>query len=212
MEKKLPGLMFVVSAPSGAGKTTLCGALLRIFPAMHFSVSHTTRPPRPGEKDGRDYYFIDPEHFQQMVQGGEFAEWAEIYGYRYGTSRGHLEKVLAEGRDVLLDIDTQGARQLREKRMPGIFIFILPPSLRELERRLSGRKTEGPTAREGRLKKAKVEIAEARWYDYLIVNDEREEAQEQLKAIVLAEKSRRERMIRVVEDILSKDIRELLSP
>ena len=204
MEKKPPGLMFVVSAPSGAGKTTLCGALLRIFPELHFSVSHTTRPPRPGEMDGRDYYFIDPEHFQQMVQKGEFAEWAEIYGCRYGTSMGHLETVLAEGRDVLLDIDAQGARQLREKRMSGIFIFILPPSLRELERRLSSRETEGPKVREGRLSKAKAEIAEARWYDYLVVNDELEKAQKKMKAIILAEKSRCERMIRVLEDILSE--------
>jgi guanylate kinase len=116
-----------------------------------------------------------------------------------------LEKGLADGRDVLLDIDAQGARQLREKRMPGIFIFILPPSLRELERRLSNRKTEGPTAREERLRKARVEIAEARWYDYLIVNDELEKAQEKMKAIILAEKCRRERMTRVVQDILSKD-------
>jgi guanylate kinase len=118
---------------------------------------------------------------------------------------GHLQKVLAEGRDVLLDIDTQGARQLREKSLPGIYIFILPPSLPELERRLSSRKTEGPRAREGRLSKAKVEIAEARWYDYLIVNDELGKAQEKMKAIILAEKCRRERMIGVVEDILSKD-------
>ncbi len=205
MEKKPPGLMFVVSAPSGAGKTTLCRALLRIFPKLHFSVSHTTRPPRPGEMDGRDYYFIDPEHFQQMVQKGEFAEWAEIYGHRYGTSVSHLEKVLADGRDVLLDIDTQGARQMREKKMPGVFIFILPPSLRELERRLSSRKTEEPTARERRLSKAKVEIAEARWYDYLIVNDELGKAQEKMKAIILAEKCRCERMMRVLEDILPKD-------
>ncbi len=203
MEKKLPGLMIVVSAPSGAGKTTLCGVLLRFFREMHFSVSYTTRPPRPGEMNGRDYHFVDPENFQRMVQRGEFAEWAEIYGYRYGTSVDHLEKVLADGRDVLLDIDAQGARQLREKGISGIFIFILPPSLRELERRLSRRKTEGPTALEGRLRKAKMEIAEARWYDYLIVNDELEKAQEKMKAIILAEKCRRERMIRVVENILS---------
>ncbi len=205
MEKKLPGLMFVVSAPSGAGKTTLCRALLRIFPQLHFSVSHTTRPPRPGEMNGRDYYFIDPELFEQMIHKGEFAEWAEICGYRYGTSVAHLGKVLADGRDALLDIDVQGARQLREKKMPGIFIFILPPSLRELERRLSNRKTEEPAAREARLRKAKVEIAEARWYDYLIINDQLERAQEKMKAIILAEKSRRERMARVVADILSKD-------
>lgn len=203
MEKKLKGLMFVVSAPSGTGKTTLSRAISRIFPALHFSVSYTTRPPRPGEINGRDYHFIATENFQQMIHRGEFAEWAEIYGYRYGTSAGSLGKVLEEGRDVILDIDGQGARQLREKKLPGIFIFILPPSLRELEQRLSKRKTEGKTAMEERLKKAKVEMAEARWYDYLIVNDELEKAQEKMKAIILAEKCRRERMTRIVEDILS---------
>ncbi len=203
MEKKLPGLMFVVSAPSGTGKTTLCGAVSQFFPELHFSVSYTTRPPRPGEIHGRDYHFVDPDHFQQMIQRGEFAEWAEIYGYRYGTSATQLEKVLKEGRDVILDIDVQGARQLREKKWPGIFIFILPPSLRELERRLSHRRTEKKSALEERLKKAKMEIAEARWYDYLIVNDELEEAQEKMKAILLAEKCRRGRIARMIEDILS---------
>ena len=203
MEKKLPGLMFVVSAPSGTGKTTLCGALSRIFPELHFSVSYTTRPPRPGEINGRDYHFIAPEDFQQMIHRGEFAEWAEIYGYRYGTSVSRLGSMLEEGRDVILDIDGQGARQLREKKLPGIFIFILPPSLRELERRLCNRKTEEKTALEERLRKAKVEMAEACWYDYLIVNDELEKAKEKMMAIVLAEKCRRERMIRIVEDILS---------
>ncbi|MBM4332212.1 MAG: guanylate kinase [Deltaproteobacteria bacterium] len=200
---KQKGLVFVVSAPSGAGKTTLCRAISRIFPALHFSISYTTRPPRPGDVNGRDYHFIDPEKFQEMNDRGEFAEWAEIYGYRYGTSRIILEKVLEEGQDVILDIDGQGARQLREKKLPGIFIFLLPPSVEELEQRLSRRKTEGKAAMEERLKKAKVEMAEARWYDYLIVNDELEKAKEQLKGIILAENCRRERMNNVLEDILT---------
>lgn len=205
MEKKIKqkGLVFVVSAPSGAGKTTLCRAISRIFPDLHFSISYTTRPPRPGDVNGRDYHFIDPEKFREMNDRGELAEWAEIYGHRYGTSRILLEKVLEEGQDVILDIDGQGARQLREKKLPGIFIFLLPPSLGELEKRLSHRNTEGKMAMEERLRKAKVEMAEARFYDYLIVNDELEKAKEQLKAIILAEHCRRERMNNVLEDILT---------
>lgn len=205
MEKKIKqkGLVFVVSAPSGAGKTTLCRAISRIFPDLHFSTSYTTRPPRPGDVNGRDYHFVTPEKFREMNDRGEFAEWAEIYGHRYGTSRILLEKVLEEGQDVILDIDGQGARQLREKKLPGIFIFLLPPSFGELEQRLSHRNTEGKMAMEERLRKAKVEMAEARFYDYLIVNDELEKAKEQLKAIILAEHCRRERMNNVLEDILT---------
>ncbi|MDI6752869.1 MAG: guanylate kinase [Thermodesulfobacteriota bacterium] len=200
---KQKGLVFVVSAPSGAGKTTLCRAISRIFPDLHFSISYTTRPPRSGDVNGRDYHFITPEKFREMNDRGELAEWAEIYGHRYGTSRILLEKVLEEGQDVILDIDGQGARQLREKKLPGIFIFLLPPSLGELEQRLSHRNTEGKMAMEERLRKAKVEMAEARFYDYLIVNDELEKAKEQLKAIILAEHCRRERMNNVLEDILT---------
>jgi guanylate kinase len=202
MEKKKQGLLFVVSAPSGTGKTTLCRAMAPIFPSLHYSVSYTTRPVRPGDENGKDYHFISPEDFQKMIKGGEFAEWAEIYGHRYGTSKTILEKVRKEGRDVILDIDGQGARQLRDKDWGGIFIFILPPSWAELKQRLSYRKTEEKAAREERLRKARAEMAEARWYDYIIINDELEKAKEQLKAIIRAEHCRRERMAEALEDLL----------
>jgi len=200
MKKK--GLLFIVSAPSGTGKTTLCRAMTRIFPDLHFSISYTTRPRRPGDKNGRDYHFISPEDFQKMLAGGEFIEWAEIYDYRYGTSRADLESIRQEGRDVILVIDVQGARQLRDKNLPGIFIFLLPPSWKELKRRLSNRRTEGKAAMEERLKKARGEMAEAGWYDYVIVNDKLEMAQEQLKAIILAEHCRRERMMQAMENLI----------
>jgi len=202
MGKIKKGLLFVVSAPSGTGKTTLCRAMVRIFPDLHYSISHTTRPPRPGDANGRDYYFVSPEVFQEMINGNEFAEWAEIYGHRYGTSRSLLERFRQEGQDVILDIDGQGARQLRQKDLPGIFIFLLPPSWAELERRLTNRKTEGKTALRERLRKAKAEMAEARWYDYMIINDEIKKAAEQLKAIILSEHCRRERMTKTLEEML----------
>jgi len=200
MKKK--GLLFVVSAPSGTGKTTLCRAMVRIFPELHYSISYTTRPPRPGDADGRDYYFVSPEVFQEMINRGDFAEWAEIYGYRYGTSRLLLEKFRQEGRDVILDLDGQGARQMRAKDLPGIFIFLLPPSWAELKRRLTHRQTEGEKALKERLKMAKAEMAEARWYDYVIINDEIKKAEEQLKAIILSEHCRRERMAETLEEML----------
>ena len=201
MEKK-EGFLFVVSGASGTGKTTLCRAMLKIYPNLRFSISHTTRPTRPRDENGRDYYFVSPEEFQRMIDQGDFAEWAEIYGHRYGTSKGMLEKARAEGQDLILDIDGQGARQLRQQGLPGVFIFVLPPSLTELRRRLMKRKTEGKEALEERLKKARDEIVEARWYDYLIINNELKKAQEQLQAIILAEHCRRERMVEVLEELI----------
>lgn len=179
--------------------------MVRIFPRMHYSISYTTRPPRPGEKNGRDYYFIPAEDFQRMIDAGEFAEWAEIYGHRYGTPKTILEKIRDEGRDVILDIDGQGARQLRNQDLQAIFIFILPPSWQELKRRLSLRKTENAAALEGRLRKARLEAADSRLYDYLIVNKELEKAQKELEAIIRAEHCRRERMIGVLETMLTKN-------
>jgi guanylate kinase len=202
MEKKKKGLLFVVSAPSGAGKTTLCRAMVRIFPGLHHSISYTTRPPRPGEENGRDYHFISPEDFQGMIDAGELAEWAEIYGHRYGTSKTTLERIRDEGRDVILDIDGQGARQLRDQDPQAIFIFVLPPSWGELKRRLSLRKTEPEAALEERLRKARAEMAEGRWYDYIIINNKLEKAQEQLKAIIRAEHCRRGRMSEALEELL----------
>jgi len=204
MQKKMKkeGLLFVVSGASGTGKTTLCRAMVKIFPQLHFSVSYTTRPQRAGDVNGRDYHFVSAEEFQKMIEEGEFTEWAEIYGQRYGTSKMILEKVREEGRDVILCVDGQGARQLRDKDLRGIFIFILPPSWAELKQRLAKRQTEEEAALEERLRKARAEMAEARWYDYIIINEELEKAQEQLKAVILAEHCRRERMAEALEDLL----------
>ena len=200
------GLLFVVSAPSGTGKTTLCRAMTEVFPGLHYSVSYTTRPPRPGDVNGRDYHFITPAEFQERIDRGDFVEWAEIYGCRYGTSRSLLEKILAEGRDIILDIDGQGARQLKNQDLGGIFIFLLPPSLEELRHRLSRRGTEGKEALQERLKKARAEMAEARGYDYLIVNDDLGKAKDRLKAVILAEHQRRPRMKDTLERLLKEEL------
>jgi len=200
------GLLFVVSAPSGTGKTTLCRAMTRVFPGLHYSVSYTTRTPRPGDVNGRDYHFISPAEFQERIDRNDFAEWAEIYGYRYGTSRSLIEKIQDEGRDVILDIDGQGARQLREKDLGGVFIFLLPPSLGGLQRRLSLRGTEGAAALKERLIKARAEMTEARGYDYLIVNDDLEEAKGRLQAVIVAEHQRRHRMEETLERLLSEEL------
>ena len=203
MEK---GLLIVVSAPSGTGKTTLCRAMTQIFPRLHYSVSYTTRPPRPGDENGRDYHFISPAEFQERIDRNDFAEWAEIYGCRYGTSRSLIQKIRGEGRDVILDIDGQGARQLRKQDLGGIFIFLLPPSLKELRRRLSRRGTEGEAAMQERLRKAQVEMAQARGYDYLIVNDDLEKAKDRLKAVIIAEHQRLARMEGTLERLLNEEV------
>ena len=194
--------MFIVSGASGTGKSTLCRAMLEVFPNLRFSVSHTTRPQRPGDRGGRDYFFVARQKFQTMIDRGDFVEWAEIYGHRYGTSKRMLETARAEGRDLILDIDVQGARQLREQNIPGAFVFLLPPSLEELKRRLMNRKTEGKKALEERLNKARAEIADSRWYDYLIINDDLRTAKARLKAIILAEHCRRDRLTEAIDKLL----------
>lgn len=200
------GLLFVVSAPSGTGKTTLCRAMTQVFPGLHYSISYTTRSPRTGDVNGRDYYFISPAEFQERIDRNDFAEWAEIYGCRYGTSRSLLDKIRGEGRDVILDIDGQGARQLREQDLEGTFIFLLPPSLAELRRRLSLRGTEGKAAMQERLRKAQTEMAEAHGYDYLIVNDDLEKAKDQLKSVINAEHQRRPRMETILDRLLKEEL------
>jgi guanylate kinase len=201
------GLLFVVSAPSGTGKTTLCRAMTRVFPGLHYSISYTTRPPRPGDENGRDYYFLSPAEFQERIDRNDFLEWAEIYGCRYGTSRSLLEKIRGEGRDVILDIDGQGARQLREQDVGGTFIFLLPPSLGELRRRLSLRGTEEEAAMQERLRKAQAEMAAACGYDYLIVNDDLEKAKGQLQAVIVAEHQRRRRMEETLKSLLNEKLK-----
>jgi guanylate kinase len=197
------GLLVVISSPSGAGKTTLCQRLLRDESALVFSVSYTTRPIRPGERQGADYHFVDDETFQQMVERDEFAEWAEVHGKRYGTSIGFVDEALSGGRDVLFDIDYQGGRQLRAKfEADALLVFILPPSLAELERRLRRRATDSEEVIRRRLQKAHEEIEHYGLYDYLIVNDDLDRAYAELRSIYRAEHRRRSRMAPVAESLV----------
>lgn len=187
------GLLVVISGPSGAGKGTVCDFLRRRNPALAYSVSATTRPPRPGEKDGVNYFFISREEFTARIGRGEFLEWAEVYGNLYGTPRPYVEKMLTAGRDVLLEIDTQGALQVKANCPSGVFIFLLPPSLAELEKRITQRGTETESERLRRLSAARDEIARVRSYNYLVINDEVEQAVTRVEAILTAEHARVER-------------------
>lgn len=192
---KREGVLFVISAPSGAGKTTLCKEVIDIFPNLRHSVSFTTRPMREGEVDGRDYHFITLTLFKQMIEKDAFAEWAEVHGNYYGTSLQSLQESRSAGIDLLLDIDCQGARQLKEQYDGGVFIFILPPDYKELRRRLTLRNTEHLEVIERRLDNAAAEIRESRWYDYLIVNDQFAVALDEFKAILTAERCRTRRVL-----------------
>ena len=178
------GNLIVLSAPSGAGKTTLCRAIRNRFPEMRYSISHTTRSPRPGEAEGVDYFFISEEEFQTDIQKGIWAEWARVHDNYYGTSMAFLNKTLASGADVLLDIDIQGARQILEKYPDAVSIFIMPPSLEILLQRLQGRGTESGTVIEKRMMNARKEIAQSRFYQYIVVNDDLEDAKQELFSII----------------------------
>lgn len=181
------GLLVVLSGPSGAGKGTLCRAVLERFPSLRFSVSATTREPRTGEEPGRDYVFVDRSDFRGMIRDGAFLEWAEVYGNLYGTPRVWVETVLDEGYSVLMDIDTQGAMQVRDKCPDAVLIFVVAPSPRDLEMRLRGRGTESEGTLQRRLDEAKCHLALVDRYDYLVVNDSLESAVARLCAIITAE-------------------------
>lgn len=180
-----PGTLFIVSAPSGAGKSTLVNALLAREPGIVLSISHTTRAPRPGDVDGVQYHFVERAAFERMVAAGGFLEHAEVFGNAYGTSRGAVEPILASGRDVLLEIDWQGAAQVRA-RIACVSIFILPPSRSELERRLRARGTDSESTIERRLAASREEIAHANEFDCILVNDVFDDALARLQAIVHA--------------------------
>ncbi len=189
------GKMFILSAPSGTGKTTLLKKLMAGVPNLAFSVSHTTRLPRSGEKDGVDYHFVDGCRFEEMREQGAFLEWAEVHGNFYGTSRQAVLAQLSMGIDVVLDIDVQGAAIICAcTTIPAVSLFITPPSLRELERRLRGRGTDGEETILLRLHNAMVEMRAWATYDYLVVNDDLERAVDTVRAIVIAERSRGHRL------------------
>jgi len=198
---KRQGIIFIISAPSGAGKTTLCKEVVDIFQNLRHSVSYTTRAPRPGEVHGRDYIFVSPSEFEKMITAGEFAEWAEVHGNHYGTAIKSLDEYRTRGIDVILDIDCQGARQLKELYGDGVFIFILPPSFHELRRRLDSRNSDSDEVKERRIRNASDEIKELGWYDYIIVNDLFSKAVEELKSVLIAEQCR---TLRVIEDVKEK--------
>jgi guanylate kinase len=187
IEKKRPSCLFVFTGPSGAGKSTICRAVLKNVSGISFSVSHTTRPARPDEVDGRDYYFVTEESFESLLSDGRFVEYATVHGYRYGTSRDQLEEKLGRG-DVLLDVDVQGASQLRSRYPSAPSVFILPPSLAELRTRLVVRGQNDPSDIERRISQAELEIREAADFDYFVVNDRREEAVAAAKCIIEAER------------------------
>lgn len=187
---KTKGTMLIISAPSGAGKTTLCRHILGARPTIRSSVSYTTRKPREGEIDGVDYSFIVEKDFRKMIEEGEFAEWAEVHGNLYGTSRRRLQELMDEGFDVLLDIDVQGAKQIKKTCEGGVYIFILPPSLDVLRSRLAGRGSNTAEDMERRLGKAVDEIREYRMYDYVIVNNILEQSTVELETVIAAERLR----------------------
>ena len=195
------GTLFVVSAPSGAGKTTLCREVRQRLQELAYSVSVTTRAPRPGEINGTDFRFVSEADFRAMVARGEMAEWATVHGNLYGTPAGPLEAGLREGRDVLLDIDTQGAAQLRARYPEAVLIFIVAPSMAELEQRLRERRSDPGPEIARRLERARQEITLWRRYDYLLVNRDVKEAVEQLESIIQAERCRVARLALTFPDL-----------
>lgn len=188
------GIPFIVSAPSGSGKTTLCNMAIDFFKDMRHSISYTTRPARAGETDGVDYRFIGDPEFDAMALRGEFLEHAGVHGRRYGTAKKDLEAMLSSGVDVMLDIDVQGAASVKKSGISGVYVFILPPSLKACEERLRSRGKDSPDDIKKRLQTAEREIRCAYEYDYLIVNDDKASAFERLKSIIMAERSKKARM------------------
>jgi guanylate kinase len=195
------GTLFVVSAPSGAGKTTLCREMRLRLSDLAYSVSVTTRPPRAGEIDGTDFRFVSEATFTAMLDRGEMAEWATVHGNLYGTPAVPLEAALHDGRDVLLDIDTQGAAQLRARYPEAVLVFVVAPSMAELEQRLRERRSDPEHEIARRLERARHEIALWRRYDYLVVNRDVKEAMEQLASIILAERCRVARLALTFPDL-----------
>ncbi len=206
-------LLLIISSPSGAGKTTLCNRLRAEFPDLSFSVSHTTRKERPNEKDGREYHFVDASEFRTLVSKDAFAEWAEVHGNLYGTSFAEIERArAAEASGIIFDIDYQGARQIRAKVPEAVAVFVLPPSIDELERRLRGRASDDDATVQRRLQKARNEIENYGLFDYLIVNDDLDRAYDRLRSVVLAESARRARKARLAETLLRVGRVSLLAP
>jgi guanylate kinase len=195
------GNLIVISAPSGTGKSTVVKRVVASVIGLSFSISHTTRPPRSGEQNGREYFFISTARFKRMVAAGDFVEWANVYGNFYGTSWNELRQALEGGGDVVLDIDVQGHGQVRRRLPQALSIFLLPPSFQELARRLRRRHSDSAEVIESRLAAARKEISRWSEYDYLIVNDRISSAVQAVKTVVLAARLRKQSQQRLVEDI-----------
>ncbi len=188
------GLLFVVSAPSGAGKTTLCKEVVKYIPDIRHSVSYTTRTARPSETDGCDYHFVSIDKFKNMVDEDAFMEWAVVHGNYYGTSRKELTELLRSGADLILDIDSNGARQIKKTFSNGVFCYILPPSFTHLRERLMVRKGDSIDEIDRRMKVAGEEVKDYRMYDYLIINDNFDKALEELKSVIISARIRVQRL------------------
>lgn len=198
------GTFIVVSAPSGAGKSSICRRLLQAHPEIRFSVSCTTRSPRPGEIDGQDYFFLSPEEFQKRIEQGDFAEWEENFGNLYGTSMRAMKESLANGSTILLDIEPRGARKIKRKFRGGVFVFVLPPSQEELLKRLERRGHESPDVIQARYAEAERELQEIFWYDYVIFNDDLETAVNQLISIYIAQKCKISSLKKKIKQFMQK--------
>ena len=197
-----PGTLFVVSSPSGGGKGTLIRRVLQLVPDLSYSVSYTTRPPRNGEMEGRDYFFINREVFEQMVSANEFLEWACVHGNLYGTARRQVATETTSGVDIVLEVDVQGAESIRKLMLDAVSIFILPPSYEILKERLIARGTDTPEELEVRLRNAPEELRQFSCFDYVIINDDADRAATQLAAIVHAERARCERKEELVKAVI----------
>lgn len=190
-QPKEPGLLIVISGPSGVGKDTILRRLFQLAPELKYSVSYTTRPPRPGEIDGQSYTFVTEDEFKRLIEAKEFLEWAQVYDQYYGTSRKRVEEALARGEDIILKIDVQGAAFVKKRKPDALFIFITPPSTEELLQRLTGRNTESPAALERRQREALVELGLAKDYEHVVCNRDVEESAREILAMIAAEHERR---------------------
>lgn len=195
------GLLIIISAPSGTGKSTLCRKLISDFPNVCYSVSLTTRVPRRGEVQGKDYFFVSKNEFKQKIKRGELAEWALVHGHYYGTPKNFLKKNLVKGKDIILDIDVRGVMKLKKRYPQGVFIFLAPPSFSELERRIKGRRSNNEATIKKRLTNARWEMGRIGSYDYLVINDRLVDAFTQVKSIILAEKSKVKRSKKKIQKL-----------
>lgn len=194
MVSKKEGILFIISGPSGVGKGTVINEVLKLVPDINLSISYTTRPPRKNETNGKEYFFVSEEEFNRMIERGEFLEWARVHGNLYGTPKRYIEERLKNNEDVILEIDTQGARQVKKAFPNGVFIFILPPSIDELLKRLYKRGTEKEEEIQIRLNNAKEEFKEWEWYNYTVINESIQLTGEIIASIIKAERCRTSRL------------------